>query len=144
MPLGRSRINKMAVLERLPLFAGLSGKELERIGRLVEEIEVPAGRQLASTGDAGRELFIIVDGRAVVTTARGRVIRLRPGDFFGEMSLIDGEPRSANVTAATPMRLLAIGYREFWQMLDESLPIVRKIMRTLCQRIRRAERSALA
>jgi len=144
MPLGRSRINKMAVLERLPLFAGLSGKELERIGRLVEEIEVPAGRQLASTGDAGRELFIIVDGRAVVTTARGRVIRLRPGDFFGEMSLIDGEPRSADVTAATPMRLLAIGYREFWQLLDESLPIVRKIMRTLCQRLRRAERSALA
>jgi CRP-like cAMP-binding protein len=144
MPLWRSRINKVAVLERLPLFAGLSGKELERIGRLVEEIEVPAGRQLASTGDAGRELFIIVDGRAVVTTARGRVIRLRPGDFFGEMSLIDGEPRSADVTAATPMRLLAIGYREFWQMLDESLPIVRKIMRTLCQRLRRAERSALA
>ena len=144
MPLGRSRINKMAVLERLPLFAGLSGKELERIGRLVEEIEVPAGRRLASTGEAGRELFIIVDGRAVVTTARGRVIRLRPGDFFGEMSLIDGEPRSADVTAATPMRLLAIGYREFWQMLDESLPIVRKIMRTLCQRLRRAERSALA
>ena len=134
----------MTVLERLPLFAGLSGKELERIGRLVEEIEVPAGRQLASTGEAGRELFIIIDGRAVVTTARGRVIRLRPGDFFGEMSLIDGEPRSADVTAATPMRLLAIGYREFWQMLDESLPIVRKIMRTLCQRIRRAERSALA
>ena len=144
MPLGRSRINKVAVLERLPLFAGLSGKELERIGRLVEEIEVPAGRRLASTGEAGRELFIIVDGRAVVTTARGRVIRLRPGDFFGEMSLIDGEPRSADVTAATPMRLLAIGYREFWQMLDESLPIVRKIMRTLCQRLRRAERSALA
>ena len=144
MPLWRSRINKVAVLERLPLFAGLSGKELERIGRLVEEIEVPAGRRLASTGEAGRELFIIVDGRAVVTTARGRVIRLRPGDFFGEMSLIDGEPRSADVTAATPMRLLAIGYREFWQMLDESLPIVRKIMRTLCQRLRRAERSALA
>ena len=144
MPLWRSRTNNVAALERLPLFAGLSGKELERIGRLVEEIEVPAGRQLASTGDAGRELFIIVDGRAVVTTARGRVIRLRPGDFFGEMSLIDGEPRSADVTAATPMRLLAIGYREFWQMLDESLPIVRKIMRTLCQRLRRAERSALA
>jgi len=79
-----------------------------------------------------------------VTTPHGRVIRLGPGDFFGEMSLIDGEPRSADVTAATPMRLLAIGYREFWQMLDESLPIVRKIMRTLCQRLRRAERSALA
>jgi CRP-like cAMP-binding protein len=144
MPLWQSRIDKVAVLERLPLFAGLSAKDLERIGRLVEEIEVPAGRQLAAIGEAGRELFVIVDGRAVVTTPRGRVIRLGPGDFFGEMSLIDGEPRSANVTAATPMRLLAIGYREFWQVLDESLPIVRKIMRSLCQRVRLAERSALA
>jgi CRP/FNR family transcriptional regulator, cyclic AMP receptor protein len=144
MPLWRSEFNRLAALERLPLFAGLSGKELQRICRLVEEIEVPAGRRLAATGEAGRELFIIVDGRAVVTTPRGRVIRLSPGDFFGEMSLIDGEPRSADVTAATPMRLLAIGYREFWQLLDESLPIVRKIMRSLCQRLRRAERSALA
>ena len=144
MPLWQSGIEKTAVLERLPLFAGLSRKELQRIGRLVEEIEVPAGKRLAATGEAGRELFIIVDGRAVVTTPGGRVVRLRPGDFFGEMSLIDGEPRSADVTAATPMRLLAIGYREFWQLLDESLPIVRKIMRTLCQRLRRAERSALA
>ena len=140
----RSRINKVVVLERLPLFAGLSGKELERIGRLVKEVEVPAGERLAATGEAGRELFIIVDGRALVTTPHGRVIRLGPGDLFGEMSLIDGEPRSADVTATTPMRLLAIGYREFWQLLDESLPIVRKIMRSLCQRVRRAERSALA
>ena len=144
MPLLQARIDRTAVLERLPLFAGLSRKELQRISRFVEEIEVPAGKRLAATGEAGRELFIIVDGRAVVTTPGGRVVRLRPGDFFGEMSLIDGEPRSADVTAATPMRLLAIGYREFWQLLDESLPIVRKIMRALCQRLRRTERSALA
>jgi CRP-like cAMP-binding protein len=69
---------------------------------------------------------------------------LGPGDFFGEMSLIDGDPRSATIEATTPMRLLVLGYREFWQLLDESLPMVRKIMRSLTRRLRQAERSATA
>ena len=144
MPLWRARLSKVALLEKLPLFAGLSRRELDQISRLIEEVEVPAGKRLAAAGAPGHELFIIAEGRAAVTTRGGRMIHLRPGDFFGEMSLIDGEPRSASVEATTPMRLLVIGYREFWQLLDESLPIVRKIMRMLCQRLRRAERSAVA
>ncbi len=98
------------------------------------------GNRLATIGEAGREMFIIVDGRALVTTRRGRTVHLGPGDFFGEMSLIDGDPRSATVDAATPMRLLVLKYREFWQLLDESLPMTRKIMRTLSRRLRQAER----
>lgn len=136
----RPSSDKVALLEKLPLFAGLSHGELARIARLVTEIEVPAGKRLATRGEAGRELFVIVDGRALVTTRRDRPVHLGAGDFFGEMSLIDGEPRSANVEATTPMRLLTLGYREFWQLLDEALPIVRKIMRTLSGRLRIAER----
>jgi len=60
------------------------------------------------------------------------------------MSLIDGEPRSATVEATTPMRLLVLGYREFWQLLDESLPIVRKVIRTLSQCLRQSEKSPVA
>lgn len=137
----RRSASKVEVLERLPLFAGLSRRELERISRLATEIDVPAGRRVTTTGETGRELFIIVDGRALVTTRSGRPVHLGPGDAFGEMSLIDGEPRSANVEAITPMRLLVVGYREFWQLLDEYLPIVRKIVRTLARRLRDAERS---
>jgi CRP-like cAMP-binding protein len=136
--------SKAALLEKLPLFAGLSPGERARISRLMEEIAVPAGKQLAVIGDTGREMFLIIDGRALVTTRRGRSVRLGPGDFFGEMSLIDGDPRSATIEATTPMRLLVLGYREFWQLLDESLPMVRKIMRALSQRLRQAERSATA
>jgi CRP-like cAMP-binding protein len=148
VPLWRSSkipiLERVAVLEKVLLFAGFSQKQLERIARLVGEVEVPAGKRLASPGETGRELFVIVDGHALVTTKRGHTVRLKPGDFFGEMSLIDGEPRSANVVAATPMRLLVIGYREFWQLLDEALPIVRKILRTLARRLRDAERAATA
>lgn len=134
------RSNKVAALEKIPLFEGLSRRDLEKISRLTQEIEVPAGRRVAATGETGRELFIILDGRAQVTTRRGRVRYLGPGDSFGEISLIDGEPRSADVEAVTSMRLLVVGYREFWQLLDDHLPIVRKIARAIAVRLREAER----
>ncbi len=140
MPAHTSASSKAALLEKSPLFAGLSARELAKISRLMDEVGVPMGERLATIGEAGREMFIIVDGRALVTTRRGRPVHLGPGDFFGEMSLIDGDPRSATVEAATPMRLLTLKYREFWQLLDESLPITRKIMRTLSRRLRQAER----
>jgi CRP/FNR family transcriptional regulator, cyclic AMP receptor protein len=140
----RRPASKVPLLERTPLFAGLSRRELEHISRLVKEVDVPVGKHLAAAGETGRELFVIVEGRAVVTTRRGRAVYLGPGDAFGEMSLIDGEPRSANVQATTPMRLLTLGYREFWQLLDDYLPIVRKIIRTLARRLREAERSPVA
>ncbi len=144
MPLWGTKSSKVAVLENVPLFATLSQKQLEQIARLVDEVELPAGKRLATIGEPGRELLIIVDGHALVTTRQGRTARLGPGDFFGEMSLIDGDPRSASVEAATPIRLLVLGYREFWQLLDEHLPIVRKIVRTLSKRLRNVEKSPSA
>ncbi|HET7263310.1 MAG TPA: cyclic nucleotide-binding domain-containing protein [bacterium] len=134
------RSSKVAALEKISLFEGLSQRDLEKVSRLTEEVAVPAGRRIAAAGETGRELFIIVDGRARVTTRRGRAIHLGPGDSFGEISLIDGEPRSADVDAVTPMRLLVVGYREFWGLLDDHLPIVRKVVRTLARRLREAER----
>lgn len=143
MPLRRAS-SKTAVLEKLPLFAGLSRKDLDQVSRLAREVDVAAGQQLATVGEIGRELFVIVEGRAQVTTKQGRTVHLGPGDAFGEISLIDGEPRSASVRATTAMRLLAVGYREFWQLMDDYLPIVRKITRALARRLREAERSPLA
>lgn len=140
MPAQTSASSKAALLEKSTLFTGLSARELTKISRLMDEVGVPMGNRLTTIGEAGREMFIIVDGRALVTTRRGRTVHLGPGDFFGEMSLIDGDPRSATVDAATPMRLLVLKYREFWQLLDESLPMTRKIMRTLSRRLRQVER----
>jgi len=144
MPFQLRGSRSTALLEKLPLFAGLSPRELSRISRLTREIEVPPGKRLASIGEHGREMYFIVDGRALVTTRRGSHSHLGPGDYFGEISLIDGEPRSATVEATTSMRLVVLGYREFWQLLDESLPIVRKVVRTLSKRLRQLENPPVA
>jgi CRP-like cAMP-binding protein len=127
------------MLKNVPLFRGLSQRQIEQVARLADEVEVPAGKRLASAGEVGHELFVIVDGEARVRTKDGRTIRLSPGEFFGEMSLIDGGPRSATVDAATPMKLLVVGHREFWELLADAPPLAGKIMRALSQRLRNAE-----
>jgi CRP-like cAMP-binding protein len=133
-----AKSDKVALLKKVAFFDGLSAQQLNQVARLADEVEVEAGRKLAGAGDTGRELFIIVDGEAVVRPARGRAIRLGRGDFFGEMSLIDGAPRSATVEAATEMRLLVVGQREFWQLLSTVPSITRRIMAAMAARLREA------
>ena len=139
MALWRSKSGKVELLRNVSLFSGLSQRQLEQVAKLADELEVPAGRRLATAGESGHELFVIVDGEARVKTPRGRSLRLGPGEFFGEMSLIDGGPRSADVTASTPMKLLVVGHREFWALLNEAPPLVGKIMRALSERLRAVE-----
>jgi len=139
MPLWRSASTKVRLLQRVAFFEGLSPRQLRQVARLADEVEVAAGKRLATAGDAGRELFVIVEGRAVAKTPRGRTVHLGPGQFFGEIGLIDGGPRSATVEASTPMRLLVIGQREFWGLLAAVPPIARRIMQTLSQRLREAD-----
>lgn len=138
------RSSKIALLQKVPLFRDLSRKQLDQISRLADEIEVPAGKRLATAGERGLELFVIVEGHATVSARGGRTVRLGPGDFFGEMSLLDGEPRSATVEAASNMRLLVVGRREFWQLLTSAPPLVLKIMSSLSRRVRDAEAAVSA
>jgi CRP-like cAMP-binding protein len=127
------------VLQGVTLFQGLTPPQLGQIARLAEDVEVAANKRLTVAGETGRELFVIVEGSAVVTTPQGRTVTLGPGQFFGEMSLIDGGPRSATVQASTPMRLLVVGHREFWALLSETPLIAKQIMRTLSHRLRDAD-----
>lgn len=144
MPLWRSKSGKVESLRKVPLFKGLSQRQLEQVARLAEEIEEPAGVRLATAGQPGHELFIIVEGEVTVKPGSGRTIRLGPGEFFGEMSLLDGGPRSADVDAITPMKLLVLGHREFWSLLHEAPALTGKIMRTLSERLRDAEKAPTA
>lgn len=139
VPLWRAASSKVRLLQRVALFEGLSPRHLGQIARLADEVEVAARKRLAAAGETGRELFVIVEGNAVVRTPRGRTVKLGPGQFFGEMSLIDGGPRSATVEASTPMHLLVISQREFWELLAEAPAIARHIMRALSQRLREAD-----
>jgi CRP/FNR family transcriptional regulator, cyclic AMP receptor protein len=130
---------KVPLVKKVPLFVGLSDPEIRQIARLVNELEVPAGTRLATAGQPGGEFLAIVKGEAAVTTRSGRTAVLRTGDFFGEMSLIDGQPRSATVQANTPMRLLVLDQQDFRRLVGRTTSIALKIMQTLSRRLRAAE-----
>jgi len=129
-------------LARVPLFSGCTGEELARIAHISKIVESPAGTILTEIGAPGNSFFCIIDGRVSVQTAIGSADPLRPGDFFGEMSLLDGEPRSATITATTDVRLLIVEHSHFWRLLEEAPDLVRRILIVLSRRVRRLEQVA--
>ncbi|MCC7077109.1 MAG: cyclic nucleotide-binding domain-containing protein [Acidimicrobiia bacterium] len=132
---------KLETVRQVPLFRACSPKELEYLARLSDEITVSPGRVLAEQGKPGHEFFMIVDGKATVRLPDGD-IQLGKGDFFGEMALLDNEPRVATVVAETAMELLVLGSREFSSALAEVPTIARSIMAVLAQRLRAVETGA--
>jgi CRP/FNR family cyclic AMP-dependent transcriptional regulator len=145
-PLGRSffggRISqddRIQRLEEVSLLQGCSRKQLKRIARISEILEVPADTILARTGTAGNDFFLILDGHARVEVTPRKRSRLGPGQYFGEMSLLDGGPRSASVVAETPLRLLVIKRRDFTTLLNEAPELTQSILETLSRRLRLAE-----
>lgn len=128
---------KVELLRGVPLFAGLGDRELREIAQLVDEIDVPAGQVLTAQGTSGNEFFVIVTGTVGVDRDGARVRELGPGDFLGEISLVDGQPRTATVTAVTPARLLVLAHREFHSLMDRYPDIQRSILGALAVRVRR-------
>ncbi len=134
---------KIDLLRGVSLFSACSNRELSRIASLADEIDVPEGRVLTRQGDVGREFFVVVDGRARASVRGRKSQRLRAGDSFGEMSLLDQGPRSATVTADTDMHLLVLDSRSFFALIEDVPSVARKIMRVLAERLRSAERGSL-
>lgn len=131
--------NKLELLSRVPLFSRCRGNALEELGRLADEIDVPAGATLTQEGKSGAEFFVLVDGRVRVEREGKVVGRLEPGDFFGEIALIDGGPRSATVVAEMPAKLLVIAHREFHTLLADFPGIRQAVFEALAQRVRNLE-----
>ena len=130
-----------AYLERLgalPMFGGCTNKELRDIARIVDELQVESGRVLMSQGDAGQEAFVIEEGAAEVVRDGQLLATVGPGSYVGELALIDAGPRSATVTATTPMRVLVIGTREFSTLLDEVPGLARRVLVCTARRLRAA------
>lgn len=128
-------------LAKVPLFAGLSRSDLEKVARAVNEITVESGRALVTEGETGHEAFIVVDGTATIARNAEEVATVGPGAVFGEMALIDRAPRNATVTAKTPLRVLVLGQREFTGLLDDSPAFARSIMAALAHRVREKDTS---
>jgi CRP-like cAMP-binding protein len=136
----------MSLADTLPtieLFSELSKKELKNIAALMTPIQVKMGRVLTKEGDPGREFMIIVEGTATVKR-KGRVLaRLGPGDFFGELAVVAGVPRTATVIADTDMIIETLNRREFSSLLDESPRIAKKILVGAVRRLHEIEESVI-
>src|SRR5215218_8639379 len=126
---------KVQALKRAPLFEGLSRKELVQLARVSEDVEVPAGQVLIKEGDIGHEFFVLVEGEADVTR-KGRLLSTRgPGDFLGEIALLEQTRRTATVKAKTPLRFFVLTSTDFRHLVDENPSVERKVLRALARRV---------
>ena len=127
------------VLPQVPLFSSCNAKELKSIARLTTGLNLTAGTVVARQGGAGHHFAIITEGTANVVIDGTVVAVLGPGDFFGEISLLDDGPQTATITAVTDISLEIIGHAEFTQFLRESPSVTRNIMRGIAGRLRAAD-----
>ena len=120
-----------AELRSIPLFESLGKRELERVSRWVDQVDVGVGRHLVDQGSLAFEFFVILEGEADVIRNGEQVGRLGLGDFFGEMALVAGDRRNASVVATTPMRLGVMLGRDFKEMEDELPHVAEEITKAV-------------
>lgn len=126
-------------LAEVPLFSAASRKDLQKIARASDEVDVKSGRVLVDQGRPGHEFFLILEGTATVRRNNRKVATLSTGQYFGELSLLDRGPRTATVVADTDMKVLVLGQREFLGVLDDVPGLAYKILRIMAHRLREAD-----
>ena len=134
-----ARDEKLDHLRRVPLFAKMNRKQLERLGQLADEVTVGLDKVLAKQGEIGHEFFLVLDGHVTVLDGRRPIAQLHPGDFFGEIALLDGRPRTATVRTDGITRLLVVGHREFYSLMDEFPEVRDVVLNEVAERLRRLE-----
>jgi CRP/FNR family cyclic AMP-dependent transcriptional regulator len=127
---------KQDLLGQVPLFAGFSEADLEELGAIADEIDVRPGTVLTREGYREGAFFVIESGTVRIERAGQTVNTLGPGEFLGEIALLDGGPRTATATAETDCRLLSMTYQMFHELLDASPSIRAAILETVGQRLR--------
>jgi voltage-gated potassium channel len=126
---------KLVMLAAMPLFSGLGQRDLLEVGRLCDEVDLPAGRVVARQGDAADAFYVIIDG-TVRIERDGQVLRdMGPGEFFGEIAMVAKVPRQATGTTLTPARLLVMSHGQFNSLLRDFPSISDEVMRALAERI---------
>ena len=126
---------KIELLKRVPLFERCSKAELQQIARLADEILLPDGQILTREGQPGREFFVLVEGQVEVRRKGRLVKKLSGGDFLGEIALVADVPRTATVTATTPLRALVMIDRDFRSLMKEVPSLQPKVLYALAMRM---------
>jgi CRP-like cAMP-binding protein len=127
------------MLAELDLFRGLSTRHVKRLLGLAQEVDFRPGHEIAAEGLGALAFHLVLSGEAAVTQDGQELGRLGRGDYFGEISMIDGKPRSATVVAVQPVRTLAISRHDFLGLLDREPEFARELLEGLCRRLRAAE-----
>jgi CRP/FNR family transcriptional regulator, cyclic AMP receptor protein len=122
-------------LAAVPLFEGLSKRQLRRISALMTRLDRPAGKVLTREGQQGYEFFIVLEGEVEVRQGDRVVARRGPGEYVGEIALLDKRPRTATVVATTPVSVEVLSRREFMSLLAQAPQLSEQIMATMAQRL---------
>jgi CRP-like cAMP-binding protein len=131
--LGRNA--KVELLKKIPLFAECSTVELRELALVADEVDLREGRILVREGRPGREFFVLLDGTVRVSRKGRKLNDLGPGDWFGEVALLTDTPRTATVTATSPIRVLVITDRAFRRVVERMPTIAMKILSTVGKRL---------
>lgn len=133
---------KVELLRRIPLFSAFDRKKLKRLAQLADEVDVPAAKVLMRQGDIGSDMMVIVRGQVAVERDGQRLNTLAVGDFFGEIALVDGGPRTATVTTEESSTLLVLTHGQFHSMMEEFPEVAAQVMNALANRVRHLEPDA--
>jgi CRP-like cAMP-binding protein len=123
-----------AALRRIELFSSLSRKQRRLLAMRADEIDIPAGRVLCCKGNTAHEFFVIEEGTARVVSDGQYLDQLGPGDFFGEMGLLEGSARNADVTAETPLRLIVLSGPVLKELERDAPALARRLSGAIEQR----------
>ena len=132
------------VLADVPLFEGLSKRHLRKVAQCAIARRYPRFTAVVREGAAGDSFFVILDGTATVKRPGKRHVKLKAGDFFGEMALIDGAVRTATVETDSDVLTIQIGRTQFAKLLEDEPRIALVLLRTLAGRLRAAESTAVS
>jgi CRP/FNR family cyclic AMP-dependent transcriptional regulator len=131
----RKAPDKIQILNRVPLFAGLSKRAMGEIAKIADEIDLPAGKLLIREGDPGRQFFVLLEGEAEVRRKGRKINTLGAGDFFGEIALVTERPTTAEVTLTEASSALVISRPAFRRMLLEQPGVQLQVLETLAERV---------
>jgi CRP/FNR family transcriptional regulator, cyclic AMP receptor protein len=129
-------VDRIAFLQNVPLFAGMTSQELLDVAGIVKEVTFPSDTTIIREDDIGDYMFILVEGEVLIHRRSVQICKLRSRDFFGEISILDGGPRSASVTTLSNCQLLRIDQRDFWQILIDRNTLAVSMVKVLAQRLR--------
>lgn len=140
VPITRTRRETAAVLGGIPLFQGFSKRHLQKVAASTDELTFAPGQRIVEEGNLGETLFVMLAGQAKVVRGRRTVATVVPGDFFGELSALDGGPRTATIVAETPVRVLRVFRHTLVSMVEEEPSLSLKLLDGIVRRIRQVER----